>query len=203
MGAPVWGRASVSWGIGVTTPVATTGGATGTTTVVLPVVTITALGFGGAESDEPDRVAEVVNSRIESTPALIVISVKERAEVIVTIYDAPALRLLAVIIVALLVVRVEPVIVAILILSFVAWSTIRTRTESYRIGWLNVRTIVLISDAPTVSRSNGLGVIDTAGEIGKVSVVPESANTAELTILMKIAIVATSEIRDIEWKMKK
>jgi hypothetical protein len=55
----------------------------------------------------------------------------------------------------------------------------------------------LISEATIVSSNNGLGVIDTAGEIGKISD-PVSANTAGVTILMRIASVATREIRDID-----
>jgi hypothetical protein len=62
---------------------------------------------------------------------------------------------------------------------------------------LNVREIVLISEATIVSSNNGLGVIDTAGEIGKISD-PVSANAAGVTILMRIASVATREIRDID-----
>jgi hypothetical protein len=120
VGAPVSGRVSVSCGTGVTTAVATTGGFTGATTVALPVATITALGFGGADNDEPDKVAEVVNSRIESTPALIVISVIESADVIVTTYEAPAVRLPIVVIVAIEEDNVDPVIEAILTLSLVA-----------------------------------------------------------------------------------
>lgn len=120
VGAPVSGSVSVSCGTGTVTPVTTTGGVTGATTVALPVLTMTAVGFGGADNDEPDNVAEVVNSRIESTPALIVISVIERADVIVTTYDAPAERLPAVVIVAIEVDVVDPVIEAILTLSLVA-----------------------------------------------------------------------------------
>lgn len=122
VGAPVAGSVSVSAGTATAPVAATTGGVTtgcGTTAVV-PVATITALGFGGADRDDPDRVAEVVNSRIESTPALIVISVVERADVIVTTYDAPALRVPAVVITAIAGEDIEPVIDATLMLSLVA-----------------------------------------------------------------------------------
>ena len=75
------GRASVTCGVGtggVTTGVVGTVGFTS-----LPVDAITAPEFVGALSDAPGRVVGTVNSRIESTPALIVISVIESADVIV------------------------------------------------------------------------------------------------------------------------
>lgn len=55
----------------------------------------------------------------------------------------------------------------------------------------------MISEAAIVSSNNGLGVIDTAGEIGKISD-PDSANAEGVIILKRIAIVATIEIRDID-----
>lgn len=58
--------------------------------------------------------------------------------------------------------------------------------------------IVLVSDAHTESNNNGEGVIDTAGEIGRIAVVPVSANAIGVTIAMRIAIAATREVRDIE-----
>ena len=87
--------------------------------VVTPVATITALGFAGAERVAPVRLIGAVNSRIESTHALIVISVSERADVIVRTYDAPAVRVPAVMIVAIEGV-VDPVIDETLILSLLA-----------------------------------------------------------------------------------
>ena len=84
-----------------------------------PEPAITALGLDGALSDAPLRVTGTENSRIESIPALIVISVVERADVIVRTYDAPAVRAIEVLTVAIFAV-VDPVMDEIRTLSLVA-----------------------------------------------------------------------------------
>lgn len=96
VGAPVTGKAGTSCG---TTGVSvTTGGVTGTTgvgvvgvgvvgfgaTVAVLVAAITALGLAGALRTIPGILRGTVNSRIESTQALIVWFVSDRAEVIVS-----------------------------------------------------------------------------------------------------------------------
>ena len=116
VGVPVAGRASVSDGF-------TTDPDDDPDCVMVgfvdPDATITALGLAGALSDAPLRVTGTENSLIESIPALIVISVVERADVIVRTYDAPAVRAVDVFTVAILGV-VDPVIDAIRTLSLVA-----------------------------------------------------------------------------------
>ena len=59
--------------------------------MLVPVATITALGLDGALRTAHLTVTGTANSRIESIPALIVISVVERADVIVRTYEAPAM----------------------------------------------------------------------------------------------------------------
>jgi hypothetical protein len=83
------------------------------------VAAITAVGFDGALNDAPESVTGTENSRIESIPALIVISVVERADVMVSTYDAPAVRELAILTIAIIGL-VEPVIDTTLTLSLVA-----------------------------------------------------------------------------------
>lgn len=82
VGVPVAGSASVFWSIVV--PVADPDHIIPDFgIVVFPVATITAFGLDGALSDAPARLTGTANSRMESMPALIVISVVDRAEVIV------------------------------------------------------------------------------------------------------------------------
>ena len=89
VGVPVAGSASVFWRLVV--PVADPDAVLVDLTVVvvvvlvlvLPVETITAFGLDGALSEVPETFIGTANSRIESIPALIVISVDDRAEVIV------------------------------------------------------------------------------------------------------------------------
>lgn len=126
VGAPVTGNAGTSCG---TTGVSvTTGGVIGTTgvgvvgfgvTVAVFVAAITALGLAGALRTIPGILRGTVNSRIESTQALIVWFVSDKAEVIVSTYDAPGVNGEAVIIVATDLLLL-PVIDAILTLSLVA-----------------------------------------------------------------------------------
>jgi hypothetical protein len=87
--------------------------------IIVPDAAITAFGLDGALSDAPLRVTGTENSRIESIPALIVISVVERADVIVRTYDAPAVSAVAVVIDAMRGL-VDPVIDAMRTLSLVA-----------------------------------------------------------------------------------
>lgn len=85
---------------------------------VLP--TRIALGLEGALSDAPGSDTGTVNSRIESIPALIVISVRENADVIVRTYDAPAVNAEAVLIIASAPLVVDSVIERIFTLSLVS-----------------------------------------------------------------------------------
>jgi hypothetical protein len=117
VGVHVAGSVSAFSGLAVAPDVVTDGVTAGF--VVVPVAAITAVGLDGALSDAPLSGTGAENSRIESIPALIVISVVERADVIVRIYDAPAVRAVAVVTVATRGL-VAPVIVAIRILSLVA-----------------------------------------------------------------------------------
>ena len=80
----------------------------------------TALGLEGAFSDVPGSDTGTVNSRIESIPAFIVISVRENADVIVRTYDAPAVNAEAVLITASDPLVVDSVIDEIFTLSFVS-----------------------------------------------------------------------------------
>jgi hypothetical protein len=196
VGAPVSGRAGVS--CGRTTPVAIVG-RVGFGVIVTPVDTITALGFGGALSTTGDGNIGAINSRIESTPALIVISVVESADVIVITYDEPEVSVPAVLMTAVDIPTVEPVIDDILTLSFVAWSMIRTRIESIRIDWLNINVIDFGSVATTVSSNRGFVVRDALGVIGRIPepvLIPVSAYTVGMSPTSKVAMMATRGNRD-------
>lgn len=198
---PASGRVSVT--CGVTTGGVTTGFGVTLGFGSLPVDAITALGLVGALSDAPARVTGTVNSRIESTPALIVISVIESADVIVRTYEAQAVSGVAVWMTAaesdapVLGTEID----AILILSLVAWSMIRTRIESTLIAWLNIRSMDFASLTLTVSSNNGVVFwVESAPWPG---IAVSAAETLETSVNAKINIVTTSVIRDISIKVKK
>lgn len=190
------GRASVTCGVGT--------GVVGTGVVgtigfgSLPVDAIAAPELVGALSDVPGRFTGTVNSRIESTHALIVISVIESADVIVRTYEAQAVSGVAVWITAAEsdAPVLGPEIEVILMLSLVAWSIIRTRIESTLIAWLNIKSIDFASLTLTVSSNNGADfwVVSVHWAGAAVS----DANTFKLNDIEITNITTTRMNRNIE-----
>jgi hypothetical protein len=182
VGAPVAGNALASVGETVAPVFA------GTTTfgvAVTPVAATTAVGFGGALRTGGAMLIGAVNSLIESTPALIVWSDIERAEVIVSTYAPPGTRAVEVLITAIFGLIVEPVIDDTLMLSLVDWSMIRIRIDSIRIDWLNPRERACVVFTSTVSRKSGSGELVVS--VGAIPVAVSAAiaveNTSDDTII--------------------
>ena len=208
IGIPVAGRASfctVACGTGVAAPERIR--------VLDPDVLPTriALGLEGALSDAPGSDTGTVNSRIESIPALIVISVRENADVIVRTYDAPAVNAEAVLIIASAPLVVDSVIERIFTLSLVSWSMIRTLTVSARTAWLNTSVIDFALVIRIVSSNNGTLPIVGVVVVVVVSIVsthefvtpvvvkfaPVAAKTDNMGIVMTINSIALRRKRNI------
>ena len=190
---------------------------TGGLTTVEPVARV-AVGFGAAlRTTGGLSVLGAANSRIESIPALIVVSESESAAVIVRIYDAPAINDESVVIVIIDLssepdLSRVPVIEAIWIFSFDPWSITRTRIELAYTDWLNLRVSVWVFSTFTVSRRSGrffgwgivTGVVPTtvavpvATGVAAVPVELVAAETVETNVVVRIIIEAMRESRDID-----
>lgn len=186
----------------------------GFTVVVVEPVARVAVGFGAALRIGDLRLVGAENSRIESIPALIVVSESESAAVIVRIYEAPAINDESVVIVTEDLSRAPdlsrvPVIEAIWIFSFDPWSMIRTRIELAYTDWLNLRVRLWVFSTFTVSRRSGrffgwgtvTGLVPITADVPvePVAVVePVAAETGETIAVVMIIIKATKESRDID-----
>lgn len=188
----------------------------GFTVVVVEPVARVAVGFGAALRTGGLRLVGAANSRIESIPALIVVSESESAAVIVRIYEAPAINDESVVIVTEDLSRAPdlsrvPVIEAIWIFSFDPWSMIRTRIELAYTDWLNLRVRLWVFSTFTVSRRSGrffgcgtvTGVVPITADVpvepvATVEPVVVAAETGETIAVVMIIIKATKESRDID-----
>jgi hypothetical protein len=89
-----------------------------------------------------------------------------------------------------------PEIEVILMLSLVAWSIIRTRMESTRIAWLNIKSIDFASLTLTVSSNNG--VVFWVVSVHWPGTVVSAANTFEWNDVEIMSIITTRMNRNIE-----
>jgi len=187
-----------------------------TVVVVVEPVARVAVGFGAALRTGDLRLVGAANSRIESIPALIVVSERESAAVMVRIYEAPAINDESVVIVTEDLSRAPdlsrvPVIEAIWIFSFDPWSMIRTRIELAYTDWLNLRVRLWVFSTFTVSRRSGrffgwgtvTGVVPITADVpvepvATVEPVVVAAETGETIAVVMIIIKATKESRDID-----